>query len=130
MTDPYALTVVYDPTPDQLAACQAWHGGQASTFYAVASTGSLATGTRRPSTVDHYDHGAPVWRPMTDAEWRAELLDGLWREAHATTGEALDAGEAADAETFAGLTAALDPLLDAANADVEREADAREAADR
>jgi hypothetical protein len=55
-----------------------WHSGQDDMLYAVASTGSLTTGSRRP-----YDDG----RPYTDEEWYwslwADLAASLRRAVHA-----------------------------------------------
>lgn len=73
--------LIDEPTHEQWELCQNWHGGQSSMMYAVASTGDLTTGSVRPSTYDEYSHGLPVWRPMTDDEWLAELAYGLEWEA-------------------------------------------------
>ena len=73
---------VYTPTDDELAAASDWHGGQASMLYAIASTGALTLSTVRPSVDDD------GWRPMTDAEWRADLAWRLWRELRETAEQA------------------------------------------
>jgi len=46
-----------------------WYDGQADILYAIASTGNLETGNRRP-----YDEDG---LPMTDAAWGAYLLSDL-----------------------------------------------------
>lgn len=59
---------VYRATEAEVTLASEWHGGQASMLYAVASTGALSLGTRRPAGCD------------TDAEWAEYLRDTLARE--------------------------------------------------
>lgn len=61
----------YDVTPEQRALAEGWHGGQSSMLYAVASTGGVSRGTRRP-WIDGRD--------ATDVEWLALLVERLRRE--------------------------------------------------
>lgn len=53
----------------QVGAAVNWHGGQGSMLYAVASTGALRLGTRRPRGVDN------------DREWFIYLANELEDEA-------------------------------------------------
>lgn len=55
-----------------------WHGGQSSMLYAIASTGNLSMGSRRPIMNDEYDCSA--YRPMTDEEWIAHMYVKLRNE--------------------------------------------------
>lgn len=48
---------------DEVDCASGWHGGDSTMFYAVASTGKLALGSRRP------------YRINTDTEWFAYLCD-------------------------------------------------------
>ena len=57
---------------DEIDAAIAWHGGQSSMLYAVASTGALRRGTHRP----YGDDG-----PMSDDEWMQHLASKLAHEA-------------------------------------------------
>jgi len=52
--------------------CKSWHGGQSSMLYAIASTGNLTPGSRRPCDCDG--------TPWTDTQWRASLYSDLYRE--------------------------------------------------
>lgn len=65
MIDPFILN--FDD--DELEIAQAWHGGQSSMLYAIASTGALKRGSIRPREV------------KTDAEWFAHIADALAEEA-------------------------------------------------
>lgn len=70
---------VYEPTENEVALAQDWHGGQQSMLYAIASTGSLTLGTRRPVRT-FWDDGRIVHEPMSDDEWQAELRSRLLAE--------------------------------------------------
>lgn len=59
---------------EELEAASSWHSGQTCMLYAIASTGTLKRGTRRPM---HPDED----RPMTDAEWFADLCERLQSDA-------------------------------------------------
>ena len=67
------------PTDDQLALARDWHDGQSSMLYAVASTGTLRFGTRRPIVSDDSPYPSG-WREATDREWREILTDALMSE--------------------------------------------------
>lgn len=60
---------------DFVEIAQAYHSGQPSMLYAVASSGCLARGTVRP-----YVHEDNAWREATDAEWMYELASALASE--------------------------------------------------
>ena len=94
------------PTEKQLQLAAAWHGGQGSMLYAVASTGSLSLGSRRPLVWDEGFTG-PItkdpdcgWRPATDREWADALVDQLVTELRSVERSA-DLAE----ETEDGMTA-------------------------
>lgn len=66
---------VLEVSDDELDFAVGWHEGLSSALYAVASTGALELGSRRPmEMVDG------VWESVTDAEWRYGLLDNLRKE--------------------------------------------------
>ncbi len=67
-------------TPRRRELAVNWHGGQASMLYAIASTGALTRGTRRPSVSTTARGEGMVHRPMTDSEWAEDLLHRLWCE--------------------------------------------------
>lgn len=71
--------VIIELEPEEIAACQAWHGGQSSMLYACASTGALSLGTIRPSEY----LGDCRHRPLTDLEWKRSLVEKLEGEASA-----------------------------------------------
>jgi len=83
---------VYEPTDDELQLANNWHSGQSSMLYAIASTGALTRGTRRPSTDDG---DGP--RPMTDEEWSEDLLWMLTKEVREIVTMAEAQGESEDA---------------------------------
>lgn len=56
------MTLEFDD--DEMRVAMEWHGGVRSMLYAIASTGTLRIGSRRPDP------------EMTDAEW---LQDLAWR---------------------------------------------------
>lgn len=74
-------TVVDQPTRREVALAADWHGGQASMLYAVASTGVLSLGTRRP--VDC----------ATDAEWADHLRNRLCAELREVRALAVQGGD-------------------------------------
>lgn len=94
------MTHSMDFDTEELEAASHWHGGQSSMLYAIVSTGALSCGTIRPHSHDHD-------RPMTNAEWFADLVDRLDSEASSA---------ASDAEK---RIAALDP--DDEDSETERE---------
>lgn len=61
-------TPIYYPDDDELNLATAWHGGQATMLYAVASTGHLQRGTVRPHGYETID------------EWELDLAERLRRE--------------------------------------------------
>ncbi len=70
--------------PEEIAACEAWHGGMSSMLYACASTGALSCGSVRPRVRDgRYTILDPRshYRPMTDLEWQRDLVERLESEA-------------------------------------------------
>jgi hypothetical protein len=78
--------IIREVSDEQLQLARAWHGGQGSMLYAVASTGSLSLGSRRPLVWDE-GFADPVtndpdcgWRPATDREWADALVDQLVTE--------------------------------------------------
>lgn len=68
------MTLEFDD--DELRVAMEWHGGMRSMLYAVASTGTLRIGTRRPDPA------------MTDAEWLQDLAWRLSTEAERCAEEA------------------------------------------
>ena len=54
---------------DYLTLCAEWHDGQSSMLYAIASTGDITLGDRRPCNDDG--------EPMSDHEWHVSLFDSL-----------------------------------------------------
>ncbi len=62
---------------DEINAAQAWHGGQSSMLYAVASTGALSLGTVRPRERDEHDR----FVPLSDLAWKRSLVERLEGEA-------------------------------------------------
>lgn len=63
---------------DELQAAMDWHSGMSSMLYAIASTGALRLGTRRPDP------------SMTDAEWMQDLAYRLAAEAEESADAALE----------------------------------------
>ena len=75
---------------DEIEAAQAWHGGQSSMLYAVASTGALSLGTMRPKDCDG--------GVMSDREWFEYLVANLAREVRWARGAAQERINAGDEE--------------------------------
>jgi len=67
---------------DEISAASAWHGGQGSMLYAIASTGTLSRGTNRPCAIDG--------EPMNDHEWLADLAGRLADEAEMAAASAIE----------------------------------------
>jgi hypothetical protein len=68
------MTLAFEPTDVELQIASEWYSGMGK-LYAIASTGALSTGTRRP-----WRMVGGVWQDMTDDEWRLSLLVDLSRE--------------------------------------------------
>lgn len=78
-----ASGIIPEVTEEQLQLAAAWHGGQGSMLYAVASTGNLFLGSRRPLVWDEGFTG-PItkdpdcgWTLATDRQWADALVDQL-----------------------------------------------------
>jgi hypothetical protein len=78
--------IIPEVSEEQLQLARAWHGGQGSMLYAVASTGSLSLGSRRPLVWDEGFTG-PItgdpdcgWTLATDRQWADALVDQLIAE--------------------------------------------------
>lgn len=69
----------YEPTDEERQLAADWHDGSQSMLYAIALTGSLTLGTRRPART-FYDDGRIIHEPYTDEEWTAELRSRLLAE--------------------------------------------------
>jgi hypothetical protein len=91
MTDTHTQRLRLEVTPERAFLAADWHGGQGSMLYAVASTGALTLGTRRPLKGERGEYvinereGWPQWvaisdgswHPMTDDEWLRDLVERL-----------------------------------------------------
>jgi hypothetical protein len=90
--------IITEPTERQLRLAAAWHGGQSSMMYAVASTGTMALGTIRPQIwYNNKEYG-----PASDAEWKAMLIENLIHELRCIAGHwAEEPVDAAIAEEWA-----------------------------
>lgn len=65
------------PSAAELEIAIGWYEGSGSMLYAIASTGSLSRGDRRPLVRDDdAPHTREYMRPAHDTEWDRELL---WR---------------------------------------------------
>jgi hypothetical protein len=100
-----ASGIIPEVSEEQLQLARAWHGGQGSMLYAVASTGGLFRDSRRPLVWDEGFTG-PItgdpdcgWRPATDREWADALVDQLVTELRSVERSADLADETTDGMT-------------------------------
>lgn len=71
--------IIIELDAEEIHAAMSWHGGQSSMLYAVASTGALSLGSIRPS--EYLGDMPPYRRPLTDLEWKRDLVTRLESEA-------------------------------------------------
>jgi hypothetical protein len=97
--------IIPEVSEEQLQLARAWHGGQGSMLYAVASTGSLSLGSRRPLVWDEGFTG-PItkdpdcgWTLATDRQWADALVDQLVAELRSVERSADLADETTDEMT-------------------------------
>lgn len=88
--------------PDEfLSLASEWYQGSGSMLYAIASTGSLTTGSIRPSG-------------MTDEEWYVSLFDDLGSELYDTIKltDRIDTGKHADHDALREFRAWADDIAE------------------
>lgn len=88
--------IILELDPDEIEAACAWHGGQSSMLYAVASTGSLALGSVRPRERTDAGPSDPYgshYRDLSDLEWKRDLVERLESEASESAEDARERSE-------------------------------------
>jgi len=103
---------IYTATSAELELASAWHGGQSSMLYAVASTGALSRGTIRAG--------------RSDAEWSHDLVLQLQHELSETLEGMEREGFTFDAGTVREWLRKLEPIAYTLERACELEADAAE----
>lgn len=95
---------------DELEIAMQWHGGASSMLYAIASTGALRLGSRRPDP------------SMTDAQWFQDLAYRLSTEAEHCADIAGDDDETvSDQELLLSIAAKADAMAEALQPVIESE---------